>query len=76
MVLAMFDRVVELQAEVAALKAELQAASARLVEQEHASHSAYGNVIDEIKAELAAAQKDSFRAGMLAAAEMERSKGK
>ncbi len=52
MVLAMFDRVVELQAEVAVLKAELQAASARLVEQEHASHSAYGNVIDEIKAEL------------------------
>lgn len=29
-----------------------------------------------LKAELAAAQKDAFRAGMLAAAEMERSKGK
>ena len=55
-------RIKELQAENAALKAEIEEWQKSVCEQ--------GEVIEGLKAELAAAKKDAFRAGMLAAAEI------
>lgn len=88
MVLAMFDRVVELQAEVAALKAELAAAIlAEAVPQcthkyeidsDHPNHSCCQNCGEILKdgVHVQPVAQARSRAGMLAAAEMERSKGK
>jgi Lon protease-like protein len=60
--------VLEVLAENAALKAELELMKREVRMKADENQAIYG--------QLAAAQKDAFRAGMLAAAEMERSKGK
>ena len=61
MVLAMFDRVVELQAENAALKAELKDINNALDDPRTDLTLTAVEVIHALKAELAAAQKDAER---------------